>query len=105
MPKVPGMCSLRTPQVSPKFPQGLPVTPGIFCAWRASWLRIVDTPPPVTRHVGKYPFFDTPLSVGYRRRCCIKKRITGNLIKLLNTICNPFVQPFMEMVGNRFMQP
>jgi hypothetical protein len=29
--------------------------------------------------VGKYPFFDTPLSVGYRRRCCIKKRITGNL--------------------------
>jgi len=33
----------------------------------------------VTRRVGKYPFFDTPLSVGYRRRCCIKKRITGNL--------------------------
>jgi hypothetical protein len=29
--------------------------------------------------VGKYPFFDTLLSVGCRRRCCIKKRITGNL--------------------------
>ena len=47
--------------------------------------------PTLTRRVGKYPFFDTPLSGGYRRRCCIKKRITGNLIKLPNTICNPFV--------------
>jgi hypothetical protein len=33
---------------------------------------------PAARSVAKYPFFDTPLSVGYRRRCCIKKRITGN---------------------------
>ena len=41
MPKVPGMCHLRTPQVSPKLPQCQQVTPGIFCAWRASWLRIV----------------------------------------------------------------
>jgi hypothetical protein len=32
----------------------------------------------------------TRLSVGYRRRCCIKKRVTGNLIKLPNTICNRF---------------
>jgi hypothetical protein len=89
---------------------------GDFLHLAASWLRIVAAPPPVTRHVGKYHFFDTPLSVGYRRRCCIKKRITGNLIKLPNTICNPFVQPLMETVlsyprqyvtalCNRFMQP
>ena len=59
----------------------------------------------MTHRVGKYPFFDTRLSVGYRRRCCIKKRVTGNLIELPNTICNLFVQPLMEMVGNRFRQP
>jgi hypothetical protein len=50
---------------------------GDFLRLARSWLRIVA--PPVTRRVGKYPFFDTRLSVGYRRRCCIKKRITGNL--------------------------
>ena len=64
---------------------------GDFLRWARSWLRIVTAPLPVTRCVGKYPFFDTRLSVGYRRRCCIKKRIAGNLIKLPNTICNPFV--------------
>jgi len=41
MPKVPGMCRLRTPQVSPKFPLCQEGTPGIFYIWRASWLRMV----------------------------------------------------------------
>jgi hypothetical protein len=41
MPKVPGMCRLRTPQVSPKSPLCQQGTPGIFYIWRASWLRMV----------------------------------------------------------------
>ena len=45
------------------------------------------------------------LSVGYRRRCCIKKKITGNPSKLPKTICNPFGQPLIEMVCNHFTQP
>jgi hypothetical protein len=52
---------------------------GDFLRLARSWLKIIAPPPPVTRRVGKYPFFDTRLSVGYRRRCCIKKRITGDI--------------------------
>jgi hypothetical protein len=51
---------------------------GDFLRLTLSWLKIVTPPQPVIRRVGKYPFFDTRLSVGYRRRYCVKKRITGN---------------------------